>query len=115
MARDVRSINPLSILAAAITILATASFAVPRLAAAAAVGITPEILAAAKKEGNLTYYTAVELPIAQQFKAAFEKTYGITVNILRMSSSTLFNRAVPEFDTGVNAADVICHREQQPG
>jgi iron(III) transport system substrate-binding protein len=74
---------------------------------AMAQGITPEILAAAKAEGQVTYYTSADLVLANQLKAPFEAKYGIKVNILRLSSSVIFNRAVQEFDLGVNAADAV--------
>ncbi len=69
--------------------------------------ITPAILAAAKAEGQVTYYTSADLVMANQLKAPFEAKYGIKVNILRLSSSLIFNRAMQEFDLGVNAADVV--------
>jgi iron(III) transport system substrate-binding protein len=34
-------------------------------AAPPATAITPELIAAAKKEGKLAYYTSIDLPIAQ--------------------------------------------------
>src|SRR5215813_12635547 len=58
----------------------------------AAQGITPEILAAAKQEGQVTYYTSADLVLANKLKAAFEAKHGIKVNVLRQSSSTIFNR-----------------------
>jgi len=66
-----------------------------------------QIIDAAKKEGQVTYYTSADLALANKLKAAFETKYGITVNVLRQSSAPTFNRAVQEFDLGVNAADVI--------
>src|SRR5215472_8244403 len=77
------------------------------LSLAAADGITPEILNAAKSEGQVTYYTSADLVLANKLKAAFEAKYGIKVNVLRQSSSTIFNRANQEFDLGTNAADTI--------
>ncbi|HEV2983345.1 MAG TPA: hypothetical protein VGX46_03110, partial [Vicinamibacterales bacterium] len=88
-------------LVAAVASLAPLSFAV------AADGITPEILAAAKNEGQVTYYTSADLVLANRLKAAFEAKYGIRVNVLRLSSSLIFNRANQEFDLGTNAADVV--------
>ncbi len=96
---------PTAATASSLSIGATAASAATKPAAAG--GITSEMLAAAKKEGEVNYYSAVDLPQANRFKAAFEKKYGIKVNILRLSSSLLFNRVVQEFDTGVNAADVV--------
>src|SRR5207244_5926079 len=88
-------------LVAAIASLAPLSLAV------AADGITPEILAAAKNEGQVTYYTSADLVLANKLKAAFEAKYGIKVNVLRQRSSTIFNRVNQEFDLGTNAADTV--------
>ena len=76
-------------------------------AVAADAGVTPQTTDAAKKEGQVTYYTSADLALANKLKAAFEKKYGVTVNVLRQSSTPTFNRAMQEFDLGVNAADVI--------
>ena len=73
----------------------------------AGAGISLEMLAAARKEGEVTYYTADELPHANKLKAVFEARHGIKVNVLRSSSTLLYNRVVQEFDTGVNAADIL--------
>ena len=70
-------------------------------------GVSQQLVDAAKKEGQVTYYTSADLALANKLKAAFEKKYGVTVNVLRQSSAPTFNRAVQEFDLGVNAADVI--------
>jgi len=70
-------------------------------------GVTPEIVAAGKKEGEVTYYTSEELPHANRLKAEFEKKYGIKVNVLRMSSNLLNNRTVQEFDSGIHVVDVL--------
>ncbi len=87
--------------------LSTPNAARVAFAATAPAGMTPEMLAAARKEGEVNYYHVNEMAHGNKLKAAFEKKYGIKVNILRLSSSILFNRVVQEFDTGVNAADVV--------
>ncbi len=92
--------------AAAIASVAALALA-GRAAVAADEGVNAQMLDAARKEGQVTYYTSADLVLANKLKAAFEKKYGITVNVLRMSSAPTFNRAVQEFDLGVNAADVI--------
>jgi iron(III) transport system substrate-binding protein len=88
-------------------VFAIASLAPISLAVAAESGVTSEILAAAKAEGQVTYYTSADLVLANKLKAAFEAKYGIKVNVLRLSSSLIFNRAVQEFDIGINAADTV--------
>ena len=70
-------------------------------------GVTPDEKAAALKEGGITYYTAAATGHANSVKAEAEKALGIKVNLVRLSSSLLYNRAVKEFETRVNAADVI--------
>lgn len=76
-------------------------------AAALPAGVTPEVQAAAKKEGQVNYYTTNDINFANKVKAAFEKKYEIKVNVLRMVSGVIFSRILQEFDTGINAADVI--------
>jgi len=107
MAKNVCSIHRLLILATTMVLFATVSVVAPTISAAAEVGISPEILAAAKKEGQVTFYSSLDVPLINQLKAAFENKYGIKFNFLRLSSTVLFNRAVQEFDIGANAVDVI--------
>jgi len=105
MFRKMRSAQPLARLA---TWIAVAVVGLAPLSSAVADGITPEILAAAKTEGQVTWYTSADLVLANKLKAAFEQKYdGIKVNVLRQSSSTIYNRANQEFDLGTNAADAI--------
>lgn len=54
---------------------AAASFGWPRVSVAAAppaTAITPELIAAAKKEGKVNYYTSVEIALAEKLAKAFE-------------------------------------------
>src|SRR5262245_41700854 len=37
--------------------------------------ITPALIEAAKKEGKLAFYTAMDLPVAEKFARAFEAKY----------------------------------------
>lgn len=107
MARKSRSTRlPLRLLMA-MALIVTAGSVGPALAAAADVGITPEILAAAKKEGQVTFYSSLDVPLINKLKVAFENKYGIKFNFLRLSSTVLFNRTVQEFDLGVNTVDVM--------
>jgi iron(III) transport system substrate-binding protein len=69
--------------------------------------MTPEEKAAALKEKEVTYYTAAATGHATKVKAEAEKTLGIKVNLVRLSSGLVYNRAVKEFETGVHAADII--------
>lgn len=69
--------------------------------------VTPADKAAAQKEQEINYYTAATTGHATKIKAEAEKVLGIKVNVVRLSSSLLFNRTVKEFETGVHAADIV--------
>lgn len=77
------------------------------LSAAAHGQISPEVKAAALKEKEVTYYTASATGHASKVKAEAEKVLGLKVNLVRLSSGLVYNRAVKEFETGVHAADII--------
>ena len=62
-----------------------ALFAEPlRAQAPAASAVTPELIAAARKEGKVAFYTAMDLPVAEKLAKAFEAKYsGIAVRVER--------------------------------
>ncbi len=70
-------------------------------------GVTAEERAAARREGQVTYYTARTTVTANTIAKKAGEALGIKVNIVRLASTLVFNRAVQEFDAGINAADVI--------
>jgi ABC-type Fe3+ transport system substrate-binding protein len=84
-------------------------FAAPaRAAAPAPEAITPELVAAAKKEGKVVLYSSMDLPVGEKLGKAFEATYpGITIQIERSGSERLFQRIAQEFESNIHAADVI--------
>ncbi|MFQ3458305.1 extracellular solute-binding protein [Bradyrhizobium sp. UFLA01-814] len=84
-------------------------FASPaRAAAPAPVAITPDLVAAATKEGKLVFYSSMDLPVGEKLGKAFEAAYpGITVQIERSGSERLFQRVAQEFDSNIHAADVV--------
>jgi iron(III) transport system substrate-binding protein len=66
-----------------------------------------KVVAAAKEEGKVTFYTAQGLDQANQAKAAFEKAYPeITVDVVRDISSNLIPKLEAERQTGNGIADV---------
>ena len=68
----------------------------------------PELLAQAKKEGRVTWYTTVSIPESKQFIDMFEKQYPfIKVDLLRSGSGALVNRIVSEYAAKNYAADVL--------
>ena len=54
---------------------ASGAFASVTSAAPPASAVTPELIAAAKKEGRVVYYTSIDLPVAERIAKAFEATY----------------------------------------
>jgi iron(III) transport system substrate-binding protein len=70
--------------------------------------ITPQLVEAAKKEGAVVYYTAVDVKVAEKVAAAFKEKYpGIEVQVERTGAERLFQRIGQEIESGINNADVI--------
>jgi iron(III) transport system substrate-binding protein len=67
-----------------------------------------ELLKGAQKEGKLTYYFAMELPLGQFLANTFEKKYpGIKVDIYRATSERLLTKILTEARSGKHAFDVV--------
>jgi iron(III) transport system substrate-binding protein len=86
-----------------------AVFAVPARAAAQPIeAITPQLVEAAKKEGKVVLYSAMDLPVGEKLGKAFGSAYpGIQIAIERSGSERLFQRIAQEFDSNIHACDVI--------
>ncbi len=70
--------------------------------------ITPELIEAAKKEGKVVLYSAMDLPVGEKLGKAFEAKYpGIQVQIERSGSERLFQRIDQEFASNIHAVDVV--------
>ena len=69
---------------------------------------TPELIAAATKEGKVVNYTSVEIQIAEKVGKAFEAKYpGIKVQTERSGSERIFQRIGQEYGSRIYAADVV--------
>jgi iron(III) transport system substrate-binding protein len=76
--------------------------------APAADAVTPALLAAAKKEGKVVWYAAMDLPVSQNVATRFEAKYpGISVRIERTGSERQFQRLAQEYGSKISAADII--------
>ena len=76
--------------------------------AAAAEPITPALIEAAKKEGKLAFYTAMDLAFAQQLGKAFEEKFpGISVRVERSGAERIFTRIGQEYGANIHAVDVV--------
>jgi iron(III) transport system substrate-binding protein len=104
--------NPLSrrdVLKAGTALTAATLFAEPiRAAAPPAETVTPELIAAARKEGKVIHYTSVDLPLAEKVGKAFEAKYpGIAVRIERTGAERVFTRIAQERGSNIHACDVV--------
>lgn len=83
---------------------ATAALAAPP----APYDVTPELVAAAKKEGKVVFYTATDIAVAEKLAALFQQTYpGMKVQVERSGSERVFQRIGQEYSTGIRHCDVI--------
>ena len=87
---------------------ASAVFAEPmRAAAPPPTPVTPELIEAARKEGKVSYYSALELTTAERLGKAFEAKYpGIAVRVERSGAERIYQRIAQEQGSGINAVDV---------
>ena len=62
---------------------------------------------AARKEGKISYYSALELNVAERLAKAFEAKYaGIAVRVERSGAERIYQRIAQEQGSGINAVDV---------
>jgi iron(III) transport system substrate-binding protein len=70
--------------------------------------ITPELIAAATKEGKVIYYTAVDVKVAEQIARAFEAKYpGIKVQVERSGAERVFQRIGQEYSSKIFNVDTV--------
>ena len=98
-----------SVLKGTAAVAATTVFASPlRAAAPAAEAITPALIEAAKKEGKVVFYTAMDLAFAQKLGKAFEAKFpGITARVERSGAERIFSRIAQEYSSNIHAVDLV--------
>src|SRR6202163_1089315 len=70
--------------------------------------ITPALIEAAKKEGQVNYYTSTDLSVAEKLAKAFEAKYsGIAVRVERTGAERVFQRIGQEYSSNIHAVDVV--------
>jgi iron(III) transport system substrate-binding protein len=96
------------VLRASTVSVAGALFAQPlRAAAPPPTAVTPALIDAARKEGKLSFYSALELNVAERLGKMFEAKYsGIAVRVERSGAERIFQRIAQEQGSGINAVDV---------
>jgi iron(III) transport system substrate-binding protein len=69
--------------------------------------ITAELIAAAQREGKVSFYTSVDLPVAEKVAKAFEARFpNIAVRVERSGAERNFQRIAQEYASRVYACDV---------
>src|SRR5689334_10311451 len=70
--------------------------------------VTPALVEAAKKEGQVIYYTSTDLPVAEKLARMFEAKYsGISVRVERTGAERVFQRIGQEYASNIHAVDVV--------
>ena len=90
-------------------VAAASAFASPiRAAAPEPTAITPDLIEAARKEGKVSYYTSIDLPVSEPIARAFEAKYpGIAVRVERTGAERVFQRIGQEYASNIHAVDVV--------
>src|SRR2546423_7739967 len=71
--------------------------------------VTPALIEAAKNEGKVSFYSALELTTAERLARTFEAKYpGIAVRVERSGAERIFQRIAQEQGSGIRAVDVVC-------
>ena len=96
------------VLKASTALAAGVLFAEPvRAAAPPPTSVTPELIDAARREGKISYYSALELNTAERLGKVFEAKYpGISVRVERSGAERIYQRIAQEQGSGINAVDV---------
>jgi iron(III) transport system substrate-binding protein len=102
-----------SVLKASAAAVASVFASPARAAAPEPAAITPALVEAAKKEGKLAFYTAMDLAFAQQLAKAFEAKFpGIAVRVERSGAERVFTRIGQEYGANIRAVDVVNTSDQ---
>jgi iron(III) transport system substrate-binding protein len=90
-------------------VLAGAAFSTRVMASAPAPEpVTTALVDAARKEGQVIYYTSTDLPVAEKLAKAFEAKYsGIAVRVERTGAERVFQRIGQEYSSNIHAVDVV--------
>ena len=85
------------------------AYATPvRAAPPPAEAITPALVAAAAKEGQVTWYTSADLQLAEKVGKAFEQKFsGIHARVERAGGERIFSRVAQEYAAGIHVPDAV--------
>ena len=92
----------------ATTAAVSGSFVSSAQAAPEAEKITPALIDAANKEGKVTWYTSVDLPLSEKVAKAFEAKYpGVSVKVERSGAERNRQRISQEYASKIYNCDVV--------
>jgi iron(III) transport system substrate-binding protein len=98
-------------LKSAVAALAIAAALAPGVASAQAPApydATPQLVAAAQKEGKVVWYSATDVQVAEKLARAFEAKYpGMKVQVERSGAERIFQRINQEYGSKIYNADVV--------
>jgi iron(III) transport system substrate-binding protein len=105
-----RKLSRREVLISSIGAIGSTVFAQPlRAAAPEAAPLTPALIEAARKEGKIAFYSALELNISEKLARTFEARYpGISARVERSGAERIFQRIGQEQDSRINAVDLVC-------
>ena len=96
------------ILTSGVLVAALAAAAPAGAQAPAAYTVTPELVAAAVKEGKVVFYASTDVLVSEKVANAFQAKYpGIKVQVERAGAERIFQRINQEYGSKIYMADVI--------
>jgi iron(III) transport system substrate-binding protein len=94
--------------AAVLALVAALASGVAHSQAPAPYDVTPQLVAAAQKEGKVVWYSATDVQVAEKLARAFEAKYpGIKVQVERSGAERIFQRINQEYGSKIYNADVV--------
>ena len=85
-----------------------AVFAAPvKAAAPASTAVNATLIEAARKEGKVALYSALDLALSEKLAKAFEATYQIPVRVERSGAERIFQRIGQEQTSRIRAVDLV--------
>lgn len=77
-------------------------------AAPPASAVTPELIAAAQKEGKVVWYTSIDLKVSEEIAKTFEAKYpDVKVQVERTGAERLLQRIGQEYQSNIHSVDVV--------
>ncbi len=105
--KDFRRTAAATLIASALMVTAGCASDAPPAAQTPASDEMADLVSAAQAEGELTFYGDANETSLQAWTQGFTEEYGITVNILRLPGSELFQRFSQEMSASQHQADVF--------